>query len=209
MHETMSFIFYEHVSSRTTVSLQEFIDQFNTIHENLWLQYREGKLKKNILRDQRFYLTLLKFNIKDIELSKKLNNLYLEICPLKTNLFPHTLEVLDYLKEKYSLYILTNGFIETQKRKIEGCGLQEYFKHIFSSEEIGYSKPHIKIFARAVNSINARKKECLMIGDDPIVDISGARDYGIDQFFFNPQGNQTDVHPTREIKSLKELLTIL
>jgi putative hydrolase of the HAD superfamily len=180
-----------------------------TIHENLWLQYREGKLNKEKLRDRRFYLTLKQLGLKNKNLAFKLNEKYLAICPLKTNLFPGTQETLTYLKQKYELFILTNGFLETQKTKLTNCGLDKYFSKIYSSEQIGYSKPHKKIFTYAVNSLNAKKEECLMIGDDPIVDVEGARKYGLQQVYFNPKKTTVNVRPTFEIDSLYQLTEIL
>ena len=88
-------------------------------NEALWALYREGKVTKEVLRSKRFRLALNEFGIQDDYLAKKLGDQYIQQCPLKTNMFPFTHEVLSYLREKYHLHIITNGFEEVQHVKLE------------------------------------------------------------------------------------------
>jgi putative hydrolase of the HAD superfamily len=208
MSETMEYLFATYLVNKIDATPLQFMLQFNKVHEMLWEQYRKGLLNKTKLRDGRFNLTLKHFGIKDIELARTLNQQYLLICPAKNNLFPHTIETLDYLKGRYGLHILTNGFIKTQEKKIRNCGLNAYFHTVFSSETIGYNKPDPRIFAHAINSLNARKQECIMIGDDFVIDIMGARNFGIDQVYFNPNRMPVAKKPTYEIRSMDELRAI-
>ena len=106
-------------------------------------------------------------------------------------------------------FVLTNGFKETQLKKITNCNLSGFFEKIFTSEDAGCNKPHKEMYAIAINTINARKEDCLMIGDDIEVDIKGAQMYGINQVFFNPKFLNIPVKPTYTIHSLKELENIL
>jgi putative hydrolase of the HAD superfamily len=46
----------------------------------------------------------------------------------------------------------------------------------------------------------------VMMGDNPLSDIKGAQMAGIDQVFFNPDGQHCPVTPTLEIKSLRDLI---
>ena len=48
-----------------------------------------------------------------------------------------------------------------------------------------------------------------MVGDDPIADITGAADYGIDQVFFNPDRIPHAMKPTHEIHALAQLKDLL
>ena len=139
----------------------------------------------------------------------KISEDYLELSVLNKRVFPNTYEILDYLKPKYSLYILTNGFRETQFKKMNNSRLNDYFDRVFTSETIGYNKPHPKIFQWAVSSINAKKDECIMIGDDQTVDIVGAQKFGMDGVFFNPNDEKNECSPSYMIKDLIELKEIL
>ena len=88
-------------------------------------------------------------------------------------------------------------------------GISRYFAKVFTSDRIGYSKPKSGIFEYALRSENAKKEETIMVGDDEINDIQGARNAGIDQVFYNPDKMIPAIAPTFEITSLLELKNIL
>ena len=139
-------------------------------------------------------------------LATDLGSQYLERAPSMTALFPGTVHTLEYLREKgYHLYILTNGFLKTQQHKLKNSRIDHFFLRVFSSDERGVNKPSAEIFHWAVTSLNARKKDCLMIGDDLHVDVAGAMRYGIDAIWFNPHGDSGSHIPTGEIHSVEEL----
>jgi putative hydrolase of the HAD superfamily len=188
----------------------EFYRTYYPINDELWKQYREGLLTKDILRWKRFYVTFLHFGINDKERIIEFGEQYVAQSPYQTALFPQTIEVLEYLKQKgYKMYLLTNGFKEVQDIKIKTTGLDNYFDKMFTSDEAGYQKPHRKIFEYAIKSANALKKQSLMIGDDLEIDIAGAKQFGIDQVFFNPGRVPCEQKPTYEIKALSELMMFL
>ncbi len=186
-----------------------FLKKYHEINEALWVQYRNGEIKKDFLRIERFRLILNKFNIQDNFLANKISEQYLHFAPRKTHLEPYTIELLEYLKKQYNLYIITNGFNEIQHIKMEFSGLNKYFDKVFTSDTVGAKKPKPGIFAHSLNSVNARKKESLMIGDDLLVDIVGAREYGMDQIYYNPLNLQHTEKVTYEVSSLIDITTIL
>ena len=85
-------------------SYNEFIKKYKVINEELWTQYRLDKISQKDLRRERFQQTLSKFNISNFKLAENIGEDYIDICPKKSKLFPHVIEVLDYLKSKYQLY---------------------------------------------------------------------------------------------------------
>ncbi len=190
-------------------SVDAFIKEFFQINEALWDQYRRDLINKETLRYERFYRTLLKYSINDKDLTKKFGDDYVAISPLKTSLFPHALETLEYLNEKYVLHIITNGFEEVQHIKIKSCGIKKYFTEIVTSERAGFKKPDARIFEYSLSVSLADKNNSIMIGDCLIADIGGARDAGMHQVYFNPDANQHSEEVTYEISSLKELRDIL
>jgi putative hydrolase of the HAD superfamily len=120
------------------------------------------------------------------------------------------MELLDYLRPKYRLHILSNGFREVQYRKIENSGLTSYFHKIILSEDAGSNKPHPDMFTYALKSTNSRRDQTVMIGDSWDADIVGARNSRIDQIWFNPKGEPaTDFQPTFTVGSLAEIREIL
>ena len=206
--ETLRDLYVKYNLDNVFPGYDTFRDRFISNNNVLWEQYHKGEIKKDILRTLRFFNTLSEYGIHDKELAKNLDDDYIIISPTKTSLFPYTLETLDYLHGKYNLYIITNGFNEVQFTKIRNSGLDKYFKKVVTSESTGYLKPRIEIFDYAVTSVNARKKECIMIGDDLEIDILGAKNAGLDQVFFNPERIQHKENPSFEIYSLPELKSI-
>ena len=175
-------------------------------NERLWDRYRKGQMKVDELRWKRMSLSLLEFKNGDEALARKMGVKFLEILPTKKVLFPDTLEVLNYLTEKkYKLHLITNGFEKTQHHKLKTSGIDIFFQEVITSEGSNSLKPHPEIFEYALAKTGAGKKESIMIGDTPEVDILGAQEAGIDQVYVNHTGNQEPVKATYTVYSLKGL----
>jgi putative hydrolase of the HAD superfamily len=188
-------------------------DKFHALYlghnERLWDRYRKGQMKVDELRWKRMSVTLLEFKNGDEELAKKMGVEFLNILPTKKALFPNTVEVLKYLRDKkYKLHLITNGFEKTQHHKLKTAGIDVFFQEVITSEGSNSLKPHREIFEYALTKTSAEKKESIMIGDTPDVDILGAREAGIDQVYVNHTGNKEVVNATYTVYSLKELMEI-
>lgn len=118
-----------------------FIETYICKNDICWEMYRLNQISKAELRNLRFQMALQHFGVKHDELAKRLGDEYVNRSPLKTALFPNTLETLKYLSEKYTLHIITNGFDEVQYIKMEASGIHSFFKHITTSEKAGHKKP--------------------------------------------------------------------
>jgi putative hydrolase of the HAD superfamily len=107
---------------------------------------------------------------------------------------------------------VSNGFVEIQHKKLSGAGLYKYFDKLFFSEEVKAHKPSREFFDTAIKSTNSKKKESIVIGDNFLADIEGAKNAGIDQIWFCPSGNvpkEIPFTPTFLITNLSELRNIL
>ena len=150
--------------------------------------------------------TMLEFGNGSEQLAKDMSNKFLEILPTKTLLFPHTIEILDYLTAKgYKLHLITNGFEKTQWSKINNSGLSPYFTHMITSEASNSLKPKKAIFDYALNKAGAKLEESIMLGDNLDADIQGAINAGMDCVFVNHIKTITDIQSTFTIEHLKEL----
>lgn len=193
-----------------TPRFSEFLDIFYVINEKLWLQYRDGEIKKEVLQGERFGRAFKKMGIEVPLIAKQFGDDFMKEAPLKTGLFPYTIEVLEYLKNKgYRMFLLTNGFTNVQIIKIRESKIEPFFEKMVTSENAGYQKPHKKIFEHALKTVNAKKHESIMIGDDLDNDIGGAKKFGMDTVFFNPGKVLHSSQPTFEINCLRELKRIL
>ena len=198
-----------HLKSLGIPSAHEFHEVYHPLNEQLWVLYRADQITKDELNRTRFLKPLEHYGIHDIELADHLSEDYVYWSPRIVRLVPGTMELLDYLKPKYHLHLITNGFQEVQHTKLGGSGLEPYFETLTVSEEVGVKKPNPEIFLYALNKAHAKAEESLVIGDEMAVDIDGARAAGIDQIFFNPSGIEVEGERTFEVKSLVEIMQLI
>ena len=205
-HETLLEICEKHNLTNLGINNYfDFINKYKGINEKLWDLYRDNKITQKDLRRERFQQTFSQYQITDFQLSEKIGEDYIKICPRKTKLYPYTIEVLDYLQSKYQLHIITNGFHKTQHIKLEHSNLTPYFHQIITSEKAGVKKPNPKIFEFSLSKANANAEESVYIGDDLEVDVLGCQNCGIDGVYFNPKKNEHQENPKHEISCLSEL----
>ena len=190
-------------------SAHEFHEVYHPLNEELWVLYRADKITKDELNRTRFMKPLEHYGIHDIELADHLSEDYVYWSPRIVRLVPGTLELLDYLKPKYHLHLITNGFQEVQHTKLNGSGLEPYFETLTVSEEVGVKKPNPEIFHYALRKAGAIAEESIMIGDEMAVDIDGARAAGMDTVMFNPKREIIEGNRTFEVNDLREIMEIL
>ena len=187
-----------------------FYNSYSAHNHRLWDRYTKGFIKQEELRWKRIYLSLLDYKIADEALSKEMSSDYLAILPNKKNLFPYTIEILEYLKSKqYKMHLITNGFESVQFKKIENSNLAPYCSEVITSEASNSLKPQVAIFEYALAKSNASLESSIMIGDNESADIQGAINVGMDSIFVNHLQVKPTVPATYTITHLKELESIL
>ena len=190
-------------------NFDEFYSIYSVHNHKLWERYSKGFIKQEELRWKRIYLSLLDYKIADEALSKEMSVDYLTILPDKKNLFPYTIEILEYLKNKdYTMHLITNGFESVQFKKIKNSNLADYFTEVITSEASNSLKPNKEIFEYALKVSNANVETSIMIGDNEDADIQGAINVGMDSIFVNHLQIQPTVPATHTITHLKELENI-
>ncbi len=187
-----------------------YYNQYSVHNHRLWDRYTKGFIKQEELRWKRIYLSLLDYKIADEALAKNMSHDYLDILPNKKNLFPYTIEILEYLKSKaYKMHLITNGFESVQFKKIKNSNLSNYFIEVITSEASNSLKPNKEIFEYALKSANAQVESSIMIGDNESADIQGAINAGMDSIFVNHLQVKPTVPATYTITHLKELENLL
>ena len=191
---------------KATVSFENFYNIYLQHNEVLWDRYHKGLISAEELKWKRMWRTLLDFKIGDEKLAREMSGKFLDILPTKKLLFPYTLEILGYLKEKkYGIHLITNGFEKTQWNKLNHSGLGAYFTHVITSETSNSLKPKKEIFEYALDKASATLAESIMIGDNIDTDILGAMNAGLDTVYVNHINAATKIKPTYVIHHLKEL----
>ncbi|HEY6142920.1 MAG TPA: YjjG family noncanonical pyrimidine nucleotidase [Flavobacterium sp.] len=187
------------------INLSEFLPIYIPMNREYWERYRKDEINQKELRFGRLKDTfdLLKFDIDD-DLIVLLSEQYIHYLPKNTHLLDGTIEILDYLKTKYNLHIITNGFAEVQEIKMNNSDITHYFKTITNSQMAGVKKPDSFIFEFALNLAKTKKENSIMIGDCIEADVQGALDAGLDAIFFN-EYNAPVTENIKQISHLSEL----
>ncbi|CAL2056414.1 YjjG family noncanonical pyrimidine nucleotidase [Tenacibaculum sp. 190524A05c] len=174
---TFKKIFQE---QKINLDLDEFLKVYEPINLEYWRLYRDEKIEKEELRYKRLKTTFDKLNytIED-NLIDVISEDYINYLPLFNHLLDGTIELLEYLKTKYRLHIITNGFEEVQKIKLEKSQINDYFQVVVTSESVGVKKPNPKVFEFALKEANVSAEKAVMVGDSLEADVLGALAVGI------------------------------
>ena len=209
--ETIQELYTTHrLAELGIVDFDGFYSTYSAHNHRLWDRYTKGFIKQEELRWKRVYLSLLDFKVANELLAKEMSQAYLEILPNKKHLFPYTIEILDYLKQKeYKMHLITNGFESVQFKKIKNSGLADYFIEVITSEASNSLKPQKEIFEYALKNAKASVEKSMMIGDNEFADIQGGINMGMDTVFVNHIQAIPTIPATYTITHLKELETIL
>lgn len=185
-------------------------ETYKRINQGMWRRLEEQTITLMDLRWQRFADLFDELEIQQDSLA--FSKTYLHYLGQSAHLIPGTLEVLDKLRGRYRMAIITNGINDVQQSRIRLSGLGRYFPFVFTSEAIGVFKPARGFFDAVFAGIGQPAKEnVLVIGDSLSSDIAGGVGYGLDTCWYNPRGEQDkNGYPiTYEIRELRELLEIL
>jgi YjjG family noncanonical pyrimidine nucleotidase len=180
------------IEERCGATTEDFLSTYHEVNDKYWDLYRKHKIEKTQLRTIRFSETFELLGLPKTEIPEDIWSVYLDICPTKTQLIPGARETLDYLGGRYKLHIITNGFAETQRRKLEHSSLSHYFTSLTISEEVGFQKPHPTIFNTALQNANSSNKQGHYIGDNPIADVQGGLNSGWNVVWFNPDDKELE-----------------
>jgi putative hydrolase of the HAD superfamily len=192
------------LATKLTTDYPVFLQTYKRINLDFWSKYYTKQIDKQYLRNHRFNETFKAFGYDNYEENLVITSQYLSRAPRETHLKEDCIEVLDYLKDKYQLHIITNGFLEVQHIKLDGSGLRSYFNQIIISEEHQLIKPEEKIFRLAEFLTGAEKNDCVMIGDSFESDITGAINAGWEAIHLNETPKDAGIKNIRHLKELKQ-----
>ncbi|MGB1283953.1 MAG: YjjG family noncanonical pyrimidine nucleotidase [Polaribacter sp.] len=189
-----------------TIKLESFLKIYRPLNKQYWKLYRDEKVTKDELRYGRLKdaFDTLNYSISDT-LIDTIATKYIDFLPEFKSLFEGTIELLEYLKNKYELHIITNGFEEVQNKKMLNSNISKYFTTITNSEIAGVKKPNPRVFEYALEIAKAKKEESIMIGDDLEADIQGALNTGLTAIHCNFDNQNIKNNSIISVTSLSEI----
>lgn len=190
---------------------EDIHDAYKVVNHQVWTAFEKGDMTAQKLRVERFELLFDQINLQPAA-PAAFSKRFLENLVILSEAYAGVPEMLQLLRQKYHLGIITNGLKEVQRPRLDRLQMRDYFKSVVVSDEIGVAKPHAEFFEYAYQSLAqpVAKEEILVIGDNLQSDIKGGNNYGCPTCWVSHEReNTTDVLPDFTINGVHELVGLL
>ena len=122
--------------------------------------------------------------------------------------YPNVKKVLKKLHKRYKLAILSDAPVLQAWTRLVEMGLENLFDVVVTYDDTRKSKPHPKPFVMVLKRLGVKSSEAVMIGDNLLRDVKGAKRLGIKTVlasYGNVSVKKSNVRPDAEINDIKEL----
>jgi FMN hydrolase / 5-amino-6-(5-phospho-D-ribitylamino)uracil phosphatase len=206
MRRSLSYILKELDRIDPSISNILTIDKMIEIRNKVGDELKGKVTNLEIVRFEAFCQTLREIGRPDDRLAHHLNQIYLKHRFEDIELFDDVIPILEVLKTKYMLGVISNGNTDPKR-----CGLKRMFRFVVLSQDYGIEKPDTLLFQIALEKAGCNKSELLHVGDSLDTDIIGAILAGIKSIWLNRKRkeNNLNIKADYEILSLREMLDIL
>lgn len=189
---------------------EDILNAYSEINLKYWEKLERGEITRDEVMTGRFNETFRKFGYPENGYEAQL--LYENLLCIGHWFMPGAVELLDTLKGRYDLYLVSNGSSVIQSSRLKSAGIIPYFRGIFVSEEIGAEKPSKEFFNRAVKGIEGyRAEESVIIGDSLTSDIMGGINAGMKTIWYNFNGKslRNGIVPDYTVERLDEIPNLI
>ncbi len=169
-------------------ALRHWLKDQGTINETAINKELERILEKDSsgYSDRQFFCEWLSDNYgnEDTKTAKSFTEVLREVQELTISYLqpdPGILDTVRQLGQQYLLGIATNGSEYIQQKKIARTKLDSTFlkNQIYISETLGHQKPDPGFYQKILQAIGKSPEQCIMVGDNYVNDIEGARLCGL------------------------------
>ncbi|MFH1072793.1 MAG: HAD family hydrolase [Nanoarchaeota archaeon] len=200
------------LAKKYKISERDFLREFNTIKKARLHQKASPEEYSRILWITE---TLARLDIKgDYTYIDEVVEYYWKMIMKKTKLFPNSKKVLETLKKKkYTLVLLSDsdGHRGIKVERVKKIGIHKYFDLVFTSDDSGVNKPDKKNYEMICQKLGVQPRECMMVGDVPMKDLSSPKKMGMTTVWFQGTLPTMTTYPYVDytITDIIELLDIL
>ena len=189
----------------------EMLGRYSGINRKYWNRLERGEMSKAQILVGRFEEFFAAEGL-DPSLSGRFNEAY-QVRLGDTVVFcDHSKELVGSLVGKIRQYVVSNGTVVAQTKKLLNSGFDKLMDGVFLSEEIGFEKPAKEFFERVFEQIgDVERERVLIVGDSLSSDILGGTYAGIRTCWYNPGGsvNDTEARVDFEVRDLNEIVAVL
>ncbi len=191
---------------------KKYMKNTQTIYKELLNCYEENK--KNIF-NRWLEKNQIKYTSEEIE---EIIKIYRCHKP-KIQFYCDVIPTINKLKEKnIKIGIITDGYIETQKSKLNALNANKIFDEIILTDELGkeYWKPNPKGFEIIMKKLNVKFEEMMYVGDNPEKDFFIGNIYPItciriyrNNGIYRYKNYKSNIKEKYKIKNLEEIINII
>ena len=188
----------------------ERIQRYSQINRKYWERLERGEITKREVLVGRFIEFFEEEGI-DISIAQEFNEKYQLRLGDTIVYCDDSLDIIRSLQGKVKQYVVSNGTVAAQTKKLRLSGIGEVMDGIFLSEELGTEKPNIGFFDKVFEAFGeVDKKQILIVGDSLTSDIKGGNNAVIVKCWYIPGKKKaaeeykidyeiTDLHEVYEI----------
>lgn len=132
----------------------------------------------------------------DIELAIHAGQMFRVISTQYVKLYDGVIDLLESLhKHRKKVYLLSNAQSIFTKYEMHLLDITKYFDGIVISSDVGCRKPSGNFYQYILERYHLKKEESIMIGNDPVTDILGSYEAGLDSLYIH-----SNISPKVEIE---------
>lgn len=189
----------------------EMLARYAAVNISYWERLERGELTRDQVLLGRFEQFFTEYGI-DVSVAPKFNERY-QLSLGDTIVYrDDSLDIVRSLRGRVKQYVVSNGTVVAQNKKLERSGLGALMDGIFLSEQLGVEKPNVAFFDKVFAAIGpVEREQVLIVGDSLTSDIQGGINAGIATCWYAPQGGQPPAGYDVDyvIRDLHEVVAIL
>lgn len=160
--------------------------RYAAINDSFWQRLERNELSKEQILVGRFEQFFGEYGI-DVSLAPAFNERYQPKLGDTIVYRDDSLNIVKSLKGRVKQYVVSNGTVAAQTKKLERSQLGAWMDGVFLSEELGAEKPNAAFFEKVFAVIRPDDLSAVMIvGDSLTSDIQGGMNAGVKTCWYNP-----------------------
>lgn len=168
----------------------DMVRRYSRINDSFWRRLENNEITKPEVLVGRFEQFFRETGIPET-LAPEFNRRYQPRLGDTIVYRDDSINVVKALRGMVRQYVVSNGTVVAQTKKLTLSGLGDLMDGIFLSEKIGVEKPNKAFFDVVLDDIGpADLSEILIVGDSLTSDIRGGNNAGIKTCWYNPEGKK-------------------
>lgn len=189
----------------------EMVARYSAINDSYWKRLERGEITKQQVLIGRYREFFAEVGV-DPSLAEPFNARYQHALGDTVAYRDDSLEIVKALHGKVKQYVVSNGTVVAQTKKLQRSHLGEWMDGVFLSEELGAEKPSPAFFEKVFAALpDIPKEDMLLVGDSLTSDMKGGLLAGIPTCWYNPDRlpRPADMAMDYEIQDLHQVLSLL